>query len=82
MPHNMDYVFGSLQFMQRKCHGLINNSNLTVTRIKYGASDSCHMFVGMYNLSTKPSSLDDGLVARLAISTTLLQNECYVIKAF
>ena len=55
MPHNMEYVFGSLQFMQRKCHDLNNISNLKVPRIKSGASVSCHMFVDMDNLGTKPS---------------------------
>ena len=34
-------------------------------------SGSCSMFVDMDNLATKTSSRDDGLVARLAISTEI-----------
>ena len=39
-----------------------------VTDLSADRSGSCSMFVEMSNLATKPSSLDDGLVARFAIS--------------
>ena len=35
-------------------------------------SGLCSIFVEMANISTKPSSRDDGIVARLAISTNML----------
>ena len=67
-PHDKDYVI-SLQYMQRQCHDSINISNLTVPSIEPGASRLYSIVVEMSNIATKPSSCDDGLVSRLAISS-------------
>ena len=68
-PHDTDYA-SSLQYTQHQGHDSINISNLTAPGNRTcGPSGSCSMFVEMANLATIPSSRDDGLVARLAIST-------------
>ena len=41
---------------------------------RYG---SCIMFVEMDNLDTKPASCDDGLVARLSISTPAFSGQFF-----
>ena len=67
-PHNAYYT-SSLQYTQRQVHDSINISTLQLPESNRGSSGLCSRFVEMDNLSTKPSSGNDGLVDRLAIST-------------
>ena len=65
--------------MQCQGHDSNNISNLTAPGNRTrGPSRSCRIFVDMDDLATKPSSLDDGLVARLAISTLInAETKCH-----